>query len=218
MKMAQFINFEVDVDNEESDNGKEVSDDSDLDSLKSFIVDNEEVNDNDVNVYRTFNNVETDIERTLKEEYEKSLEDIESFDEISNLCQSSEEELEIDDFDNAKEAIENFNETRFPKTNNENIEYNRLITVLLLAIRFDKVSKTNVCNFEKFKESIDSNLIEQLEEGKIKFILDLQKFNNICYDINLILSKRNYFLRIFELKDKYRQLSTKEPKKQNIVR
>ena len=26
MKMAQFINFEVDVDNEESDNGKEVSD------------------------------------------------------------------------------------------------------------------------------------------------------------------------------------------------
>ena len=204
MKMAQLINFEVDVDNEESDNGKEVSDDSDLDSLKSFIVDNEEVNDNDVNVYRTFNNVETDIERTLKEEYEKSLEDIESFDEISNLRQSSEEELEIDDFDNAKEAIENFNETRFPKTNNENIEYNRLITVLLLAIRFDKVSKTNVCNFEKFKESIDSNLIEQLEEGKIKFILDLQKFNNICYDINLILSKRNYFLRIFELKDKYR--------------
>ena len=43
--MAQFINFEVDVDNEESDNGKEVSDYSDLDSLKSFIVDNEEVND-----------------------------------------------------------------------------------------------------------------------------------------------------------------------------
>ena len=48
MKMAQFINFEVDVDNEESDNGKEVNDDSDLDSLKFFTVDNEEVNDNDV--------------------------------------------------------------------------------------------------------------------------------------------------------------------------
>ena len=78
MKMAQFINFEVDVDNEESDNGKEVSDDSDLDSLKSFIVDNEEVNDNDVNFYRTFNNVETDIEQTLKEESERGLEDIEN--------------------------------------------------------------------------------------------------------------------------------------------
>ena len=48
MKMAQFINFEVDVDNKESDNGKGVNDDSDLDSLKFFTVDNEEVNDNDV--------------------------------------------------------------------------------------------------------------------------------------------------------------------------
>ena len=61
-------------------------------------------------------------------------------------------------------------------------------------------------------------MIEQLEEGKFKFILHLQKFNNICYEINLILSKHNYFLRIFELKDKYRQLSMKEPKKQNIAR
>ena len=179
MKMAQLINFEVDVDNEENDNGKEVSDDSHLDSLKSFIVDNEEENDNEVNFYHTFINVETNIEPTLKEQYEKGLEDTENFDEISNLCESSEEELEIDDFKDAKEKIENFNETLFPKTNNENIENNRLITVLLLAIRFDKVGKTNVCNFEEFKESIDSNLIEQLEEGKFKFILDLQKFNNM---------------------------------------
>ena len=61
-KNGTFINFEVDVDNEESDNGKEVSDESDLDSLKSFIVDNEEVKDNDVNFYRAFNNFETNIE------------------------------------------------------------------------------------------------------------------------------------------------------------
>ena len=49
------------VDNEESDDGKEVSDDSDLDSLKSFI-DNEQVNDDDVNCYCNFDNTETDIE------------------------------------------------------------------------------------------------------------------------------------------------------------
>ena len=61
-------------------------------------------------------------------------------------------------------------------------------------------------------------MIEQLAEGKFKFILDLLKFNNICYEINLILSKHDYFLRIFELKDKYRQLLIKEPGKQNVVR
>ena len=32
------------------------------------------------------------------------------------------------------------------------------------------------------------------------------------------MSKHNYFLRIFELKDKYRQLLMKEPGKQNVVR
>ena len=38
-----------------------VSDNSDLDSLKSFI-DNEEVNDDDVNFYHNFDNIETYIE------------------------------------------------------------------------------------------------------------------------------------------------------------
>ena len=61
-------------------------------------------------------------------------------------------------------------------------------------------------------------MIKELDEGNFTFILDLQKFNNICYETNLILSKHNYFLRIFELKDKYRHLSMKEPKKQNITR
>ena len=213
-KNAQFTNFEVDVDNEESDDGKEVSDDSDLDSLKSFI-ENEQVHDDDVNFYRDFDNIETDIEQTLKEEYGTGLEDIENFEEISNLCKGSEDELEIDDFKNAKEKIVSFNEMLFPNTHDKN---NRLINVLLLVIRFDKVGKTNVCDQNEFKENIDSNLIKELNEGNFTFILDLQKFNNICYEINLILSKHNYFLRIFELKDKYRQLSMKEPKKQNIIR
>ena len=43
--------------------------------------------------------------KLIKEEYEKGQEDIENFDEISNLCESSEEELEIDDFKNAKEKL-----------------------------------------------------------------------------------------------------------------
>ena len=79
--MAEFINFEVGVEednNEEEEN--EVSDDSDLDSLSSFI-DNKET-ENDVNFYRNFDNVETDIEQTLKADYDRGLEDIENFDGI----------------------------------------------------------------------------------------------------------------------------------------
>ena len=65
--MADFINFEVSVEDqvqeeeeEEEEEEIEVSN-SDLDSLSSFI-DNEETED-DVNFYRNFDNVETDIEK-----------------------------------------------------------------------------------------------------------------------------------------------------------
>ena len=81
--MADFINFEVDVE-DDSDLDEEVRDNSDSDSLKSFI-DNEEVS-NDVNFYCNFNNIETDIEQTLKEKYNRDLHDVENFEEISNLC------------------------------------------------------------------------------------------------------------------------------------
>ena len=102
--MAQFIDFEVDVEADAEEN--EVSDyDSDLDSLLSFI-DNQEKG-NELGFFRSFNNVETDIEETLKKEYEDGLKDIENLDEISNLCESSEEELEIDDFKNSEVKIKN---------------------------------------------------------------------------------------------------------------
>ena len=103
--MVQFIDFEVGVE-EYIKEDDEVSDDSDLDSLSSFI-DNEET-DNEVNFYRTFNNVETGIEETLKAEYEKGLEDIGNFDDISNLCESSEDEAEIDNFDTSAEKVKIF--------------------------------------------------------------------------------------------------------------
>ena len=48
---------------------------------------------------------------------------------------------------------------------------------------------------------------------KYQFILDLQKFNNNCYKINLFLSNHNYYLRVFELRNKFRHLTMKEEKK-----
>ena len=54
--------------------------------------------------YRNFDNV-FDIEQTLKAEYDKGLDDIENFDEISNLCESSEDEAEIDEFKTSAERI-----------------------------------------------------------------------------------------------------------------
>ena len=69
-----------------------------------------------------------------------------------------------------------------------------------------------------FEKSIDKKLIEQLDQPeKFQFIVDLQKFNNICYEINSILSKHDYFLKVFELKNKFRYLSMKEPKNKTLL-
>ena len=62
------------------------------------------------------------------------------------------------------------------------------------------VNKTDVCDKNYFKKVIDENVTDQLDEEKYEFILDLQKFNNNCYEINYVLSRYNYLLRVFELK------------------
>ena len=49
-------------------------------------------------------------------------------------------------------------------------------------------------------------------------MLDYQKFSNQCHEINMLLAKHTYFLRVFELRDKFHHLTLKNPKKQNIIR
>ena len=211
--MAEFIKFEVGVeeDNYEEEEGTEVSD-SDLDSLSSFI-DNEETEDG-INFYRNFTNVETDIEQKLQAEHDRGLEEIENFDEIPNLCESSEDEAEIDELENAAEKVKCFNETLLPKSKpEEETEHNSFIKIILYSLRYDKENKIDICDKNEFKILIDEKLIDQLDEEKYKFILDLQKFNNNYYEINYLLSKCNYFLRVFELKSKFRYLTMKDKKK-----
>ena len=93
--MADFIDLEAEIDQEEKD---EVSDDSDLESLSSFTDNDKNDQGNDTTFYQAFDNIETNIDEDLQTEYEKGLKELEKFDDISNLCESSEEESEVDDF------------------------------------------------------------------------------------------------------------------------
>ena len=69
--MAEFIDFEVSVEEQnEKDKEGEVSDD-DLDSLKSFIDDSEV--ENDRTFYQQFENVSNSIDDILKDDYDKSM-------------------------------------------------------------------------------------------------------------------------------------------------
>ena len=217
--MADFINFEAEADfcqDTTEDVGDKVSDFPDVGSENSFI-DDQDVN-TDANFYRHFESVENNIEQVLKDAYNEGLEDIENFDEISNLCEGSEKESEIDSCKNFEVDIQKFNETLFSRVDAEDQKvHNQFSSAILYALRFDKTGFKDHCDKKEFEKSIEEGLIEKLID-KLQFIVDLQKFQNICYEINFILSKYNYFLRVFKLKNKYRRFSIKDKSKHKIDR
>ena len=168
--MSEYINFEAEA---EFIKGEEVSGFSDV-SENLFIDDTDQ--NTDVNFYRGFTNVENDIKQVLQETNEESLKDLDNFDEISNLCYGSEEDLEIDDFKNSEVDIKKFEDTLFPKVDKENQKvYNQICYTILYAWKFDKNKSTDEYNVTEFRNIIDCDLIEKLLY-KFEFIIDLQKF------------------------------------------
>ena len=126
--MTDFNDFEVSVkeNNKNEEEDYEVSD-SDLDSLKSFIDDNDEI-ENGRTFYQKFENLTTSIDDVLKEEYDKSIVDIQKID-VTSFCETSEEEIEIDEFTEKRKG--KFKETLFP-VSADNDDDKTVIILLLM--------------------------------------------------------------------------------------
>ena len=123
------------------------------------------------------------------------------------------QEGEIDEFKDTEKRIEKFKETLFPIPIDDDENYNSFINTVLFALRFNEERKTDCCNLEVLKDSINDNLFIQLNQEKFNITLDYQKFNNQYYEVNMILVQHGYFLRVFELKNKFCHLTLKDPKK-----
>ena len=119
----------------------------------------------------------------MKEEYEKSLVEIENFDDFSNFCESSEEELgEVDEFKESEKRLEKFDETLF-STSDETI--NTFPNAVLYAVVTQKI---DVCSNDKLNEA-NEKVFEKIDRDKSELELDKEKFNQQCLDINEMLSK-----------------------------
>ena len=116
--MADSIEFDATVQDSgdevivNKDLQEQVSNDSDLESLDSFIDDNKK-EENNISFYQHFDNVDKPIDETLSEEYDKSIVDMENFNEFSNFCETSEEEGEVDDFKDSEKRIQKFEDILF---------------------------------------------------------------------------------------------------------
>ena len=84
------------------------------------------------------------VDDVLKEEYDKSITDIDKID-LSNFYKTSEEDTEIDDFKDTEKRIENLKSMLFPISTNDddNENYNSLVNAIFFAIRFNIEQKTD---------------------------------------------------------------------------
>ena len=213
--MADLIHFEAEVSGSDiSEN--EIEDVSE--EMKSFINDNSE-SDNEDTENLEFVNSEINIDEANRRIEQEALARIADCEDYSNLSYVSEEdESSVFEFPDALTHMNNFKSSLLPKNTEESIHHN-FIRVILYKIRQITENKTNICNEEALKENeIIKQIIEQLSVENFDFSLDLQEFNRVCYQINEVLTEHKFFLRVFEQRNKYRNILIKQPEKQSQVK
>ena len=119
----------------------------------------------------------------MKDTYNEALEEIEKFDEISNLCEGSEEESDIDNFHKFEKDIKKFNETLFPRVDIEDQKtHNQFSCAILYAVRFYKTGFKDKCDKEEFEKIL------------IKVI-----FKNLLTNLNLLSICKNFIICVMKL-------------------
>ena len=210
--MSDFIHFEAEVSgNESSENENE----NDIE-MNSFINDESESESED-EIFQ-FSNSNINIREANERIEQEALQRINDCDDYSNLSYASDDdESSIFEFAASENHIEKFKQNLFLKGVDE--IHNNFINVILFKIHEITEEKTDICSQDDLlKNETIKKIFAKLTYEKIELSLDLQEFNNNCYKINEILTEFGFFLRVFEQKNKYRQLLIKKPEKQNQVK
>ena len=95
--------------------------------------------------------------------------------------------------------------------------HNNFPDAIFYGVRFNVTEKSDICSDNNFKEEIE-NVFNKIDQEKFHLELDNQKFNQQCLDLNKILSEYGYFLGVYELKNKFRELRLKDLIQQKIIR
>ena len=101
----------------------------------------------------------------------------------------------------------------------ENVD--SLFYAILYSIRYTLTEKSDPCeNDNELQNDTKLDGISEifLMKENMRLDLDILTFENQCHQINHILNKNNLFLRVFELKEKFRSLIKLNPYKRNVIR
>ena len=131
-----------------------------------------------------------------------------SYFDARHYFDSDEEEPTWHDFSNYKLKVKLFKQSLISPHGIENPD--SFFYAILYAIRHKFTEKTDfLCNEDDLKQDVGIALSNDLFKIKSSLKLDGQdvlNFQNQCFEVNSILSEHNLFLRVFELKDRFRYL------------
>ena len=206
--MAEFLvtqAVDVDATDDDDDNNSEgnnsaarVSDDDD------FIDDSPQL----PNEYPYFTNATRSYADVMRDY------DLDDY-EVSNYCDTDEEDKEINEFNNYEAKLKLFKESLFNPHGLENPD--SFFYCLLYAIRFKLIGKNDAVDDDQLKQDIDFSDDLFKIKSLLRLDLDQLNFENQCFKVNTILSKNDMFLRVFELKDKFRYLIKQNHERKKIV-
>ena len=209
--MSEYLDIEAQVEDEqehiEQDDIEESSDNENL-----IIDDNTE--GNDLSFYRAIDNqLENlgDIDSILEQELDEQYTEAENL-EPNNLLHEGEIIQNDIELKNQAKSLKKFKKAFYPRNNDIDNEPQPLTLkkALQYAVRFFKHNLEDQCeNFE------NDNIANQFDDD-LKIELDLNKFENTCYQINDVLSQENFFLRVYEIKNNYREIRLKKTEKTKI--
>ena len=215
--MSEYLDKEAVLEDEENHEEEEEEEDYSGESSGSekMIID-DETEGNDLSFYRFIDNKNNnsdllqnvgDTESILKEALAEQYKESESL-EPNNLLYDGEviqdDETELK---NQKVKLEKFKQTFFPfDIAPQPLTYKK---ALQYAVRFFNHDEKDEC------EHFENNIANQFDDD-LKIELDLNKFENTCYHINDLLSQENFFLRVYEIKNNYREIRLKTTEKTKI--
>ena len=209
--MADFVEFEAAIDD---DYNSEVED-TNVSDIDDFIDDNNY--DESVETYYAFTNVNRHLEDAVQDSFDDfgysqqgnnyGPDDYDPFDDI------------IDDFKDSAKKLDDFKSTHLIPHGLENID--SFYLALLFAISCQFKNKKDECSTDELKSDIENDqLYDVLLSRKdiIRLNLDIQNFENQRFSVNDLLIKYGLFLRIYELKDKFRYLIKQDSQKKTLMR
>ena len=215
--MAEFVNcetVEINVDDIiDVDEGEEVyenvSDGDFIDDEKNF--------DENVEDYYAFANVSRSVEEAMQD----SFIDFDYSQEANNCCPDNYDPSEeiIDEIKVSAKKVEDFKRTLLIPQGFENID--SFHYAVLHAIRYQLKNKKIECqNHDELKKYIDKNkLYDALSAAKekLRLNLDIQNFENQRFLVDDLLNKYGLFLRVYDLKEKFRYLIKQDSEKKTIL-